>query len=191
MSLSGLADVDIALSLVMGIALAAAAGFRAFVPLLATGLAIHFGVIDPAPGFAWLGEPIALAALAAATVLEVAAYYIPGVDHLLDVIAAPLALAAGVVVAASVMADVPSWLRWLAAIVAGGGATAAAYSMTSLARAKSGAVTGGFGNPLVSTAELLGAAGIAALALLAPLVALSLLIWLVVVGVRRLRRRRA
>jgi len=190
MSLSGLADVDIALSLVTGIALAAAAGFRAFVPLLATGLAIHFGAIDPAPGFAWLGEPIVLAALAAATVLEVAAYYIPGVDHLLDVIAAPLALAAGVVVAASVMTDVPSWLRWLAAIVAGGGATAAAYSITSLARAKSGAATGGFGNPLVSTAELLGAAGIAALALLAPLVALSLLIWLVVAGVRRLRRRR-
>ena len=190
MSLAGLADVDIALSLVMGIALAAAAGFRAFVPLLATGLAIHFGAIDPAPGFAWLGEPIVLAALAAATVLEVAAYYIPGVDHLLDVIAAPLALAAGVVVAASVMTDVPSWLRWLAAIVAGGGATAAAYSITSLARAKSGAATGGFGNPLVSTAELLGAAGIAALALLAPLVALSLLIWLVVAGVRRLRRRR-
>ena len=188
MDFTGLAHVDIALSLVTGIALAAAAGFRAFVPLLATGLAIHFGMIDPAPGFAWLGEPVAISALAAATLLEVAAYYIPGVDHLLDVIAAPVALVAGVVVSASVMADIPSWLRWLAAIVAGGGATAAAYSITSLTRAKSGVATGGLGNPLVSTGELLGAAGIAALALLAPLVALVALIWLVVVGVRRLRR---
>lgn len=190
MSFSGIAEMDIALSLVTGIALAAAAGFRAFVPLLATGLAIHFGVIVPAPGFAWLGEPLAIAALAAATGLEVAAYYVPGVDHALDVIAAPLALLAGIVVAASVMADVPSWLRWLAAIVAGGGATAAAYSITSLTRAKSGAATGGLGNPLVSSGELLGAAVIAALALLAPLVALVALIWLVVAGVRRLRRRR-
>ena len=191
MSFTGLEHVDVALSLVMGIALAAAAGFRAFVPLLATGLAIHFGVIDAAPGFAWLGEPLAIAALAAATLLEVVAYYVPGVDHVLDVIAAPVALVAGVVVAASVMADVPGWLRWLAAIVAGGGATAAAYSITSLTRATSGLSTAGLGNPLVSTGELLGAAAIAALALLAPLVALVALIWLVVAGVRRLRRRDA
>lgn len=191
MDFSGIAETDIALSLVTGIALAAAAGFRAFVPLLAAGLAIHFGVIDPAPGFAWLGEPVALTALAAATLLEITAYYLPGVDHVLDVIAAPVALAAGVVVAASVMADVPAWLRWLAAIVAGGGATAAAYSATSLVRAKSGAATGGLANPLVSTGELLGAAGIALLALLAPLLALVALVWLVAAGMRRLRRRRA
>lgn len=190
MNFSGLAEMDIALSLVMGIALAAAAGFRAFVPLLAAGLAIHYGVIDPAPGFTWLGEPVAIAALAAASLLEVTAYYVPGVDHVLDVIAAPVALGAGIVVAASVMADLPAWLRWLAAIVAGGGATAAAYSLTSLARAKSGLLSGGLGNPLVSTGELLGAVGIAALALLAPLVALVALTWLAVAGMRRLRRRR-
>ena len=111
-------------------------------------------------------------------------------DHVLDVIAAPVALGAGIVVAASVMADLPAWLRWLAAIVAGGGATAAAYSLTSLARAKSGLLSGGLGNPLVSTGELLGAVGIAALALLAPLVALVALTWLAVAGMRRLRRRR-
>ena len=73
MNFSGLAEMDIALSLVMGIALAAAAGFRAFVPLLAAGLAIHYGVIDPAPGFTWLREPVAIAALAAASLLEVTA----------------------------------------------------------------------------------------------------------------------
>lgn len=180
--------VYLATSITTGLALAAAAGFRAFVPLLATGLAIHFGAIDPAAGFEWLGQPVTLVALAVATALEVAAYYIPGLDHMLDVVAAPLALAAGVVVAASVMAELPPWLRWLAAIVAGGGATAAAYSLTSLTRAKSGLATGGLGNPLVSTAELGGAILLAVLALLAPVVALAALVWIVVAIVRRRRR---
>jgi hypothetical protein len=183
-------SVDLALSIATGLALAAAAGFRAFVPLLATGLAIHFGVIEPAAGFDWLGQPVTLLALAVATVLEVGAYYIPGVDHALDVVAAPLALAAGVVVAASVMADLPPWLRWLAAVVAGGGATAAAYSLTSLTRAKSGVATGGLANPLVSTAELGGAILVAALALLAPLLAIVALVWIAVALLRRRRRRK-
>ena len=180
--------VNLATSITTGLALAAAAGFRAFVPLLATCLAIHFGAIDPAAGFEWLGQPVTLVALAVATALEVAAYYIPGLDHMLDVVAAPLALAAGVVVAASVMAELPPWLRWLAAIVAGGGATAAAYSLTSLTRAKSGLATGGLGNPLVSTAELGGAILLAVLALLAPVIALAALVWIVVAIVRRRRR---
>lgn len=182
---------DIALSIATGLALAAAAGLRAFVPLLATGLAIHFGLIEPARGFEWLGEPAALAALGLATVLEVAAYYLPGVDNLLDVVAAPLALAAGVVVAASVMADLPAWLRWLAALVAGGGATAATYSLSALTRAKSTAASGGIANPLLSTGELAGAAVLAGLALLAPLVALVVLAWLAVALLRRRRRRTA
>lgn len=182
--------LDVALSVGMGIALAAAAGFRVFVPLLATGLAIHFAGLEAAAGFEWLGEPWVLVALGVATALEVAAYYVPGVDHVLDAVAAPLALVAGVVVAASVMADLPAWLRWLAAIVAGGGATAATYSLTSLVRAKSGVTTAGLGNPVVATGELMSAAGIAALALLLPLLAVAAVAALVALALRRLLRRR-
>ena len=184
-------QIDVALSIGMGIALAAAAGFRVFVPLLATGLAIHFAGLEASAGFEWLGEPWVLVALGVATALEVAAYYIPGVDHALDAIGAPLALVAGVVVAASVMADLPAWLRWLAAIVAGGSATAATYSLTSLVRAKSGVSTGGLGNPVVASGELMGAAGLALLALLVPLLALAGVMVLVVLALRRLARRRS
>jgi len=175
------------LSIVTGLALAAAAGLRVFVPLLAAGLAFHFGVVEPSAGFEWLGQPLALTALALATALEIAGYYVPGVDHALDVVAAPLALAAGIVAAASVMADLPPWLRWLAAIVAGGGATATTYSLSSLTRAKSAAVTGGLANPVVATGELAGAMMLAALALLAPFVALAALAWLAFVLMRRRR----
>ena len=52
--------LSIALSVAAGLSLAAAAGFRAFVPLLAAGLAIHFGWLEPARGFDWLGEPLVL-----------------------------------------------------------------------------------------------------------------------------------
>ena len=52
--------VSVLMSVATGLALAAAAGFRAFVPLLAAGLAIHFGYVEAAPGFDWLGEPIVL-----------------------------------------------------------------------------------------------------------------------------------
>jgi hypothetical protein len=113
------------------------------------------------------------------------------VDHVLDAVAAPLALAAGVVVAASVMADLPGWLRWLAAIVAGGSATAATYSLSALLRAKSGAATAGLGNPVVATGELAGATGLALLALLVPLLALAAVTALVVLALRRLLRRRS
>jgi len=180
-------SLDVVLSIVTGLGLAAAAGFRVFVPLLAAGLAFHFGIVEPSSGFEWLAQPVALAALGVATALEVAAYYVPGVDHALDVAAAPLALAAGVLVAASVMADLPPWLRWAAAIVAGGSATAATYSLSSLTRAKSAAATAGVGNPLVSTAELAGSAALALLALLTPVLALAALMWL---GYRLVRRRR-
>lgn len=181
--------LDVILSIATGLGLAAAAGFRVFVPLLAAGLAFHFGLLAPTAGFEWLGQPVALVALGVATALEIGGYYLPGVDHVLDIVAAPLALAAGVLVAASVMAELPAWLRWLAAIVAGGGATATAYSLTSLTRAKSAAATGGMANPVVSTGELAGSAVLAVLALLAPFVALIALTGIALLLLGRRRRR--
>ncbi len=184
-----LPDPALLLSVLTGIALAAAAGFRAFVPLLTAGVAIHFGWIEPAEGFGWLGHPLALTALGIATVLEIGAYYVPGLDHALDVVAAPLALAAGIIVAASVMADVPDWLRWLAAIIAGGAATAAIHALTSLGRLQSSAATGGLANPAYSTAELAGSAFVAIAALLLPVLALLAVLAFIVVAIRRRRRR--
>ena len=151
----GMAEpLSILLSVATGLALAAAAGFRAFVPLLAAGLAIHFGYVEPARGFDWLGEPIVLVALSIATVTEIAAYYVPGVDHALDLIGAPVAVAAGIVAAAGVMVGLPDWLRWLTAIGAGGAVATAGHALNAIGRAKTGAVSGGLGNPVYSTAEL-------------------------------------
>src|SRR3954447_18423505 len=55
------------------------------------------------PGFAWIGSTPALLSFAVATVLEIAGYYIPWVDNLLDTVATPAAVVAGIVVTASAM----------------------------------------------------------------------------------------
>jgi hypothetical protein len=104
--------------------------------------------------FAWLGTPFALTMLAAAALVEVLAYYVPGVDNVLDAVATPAAIAAGTIVSAAVMTDLPPMVKWIAAVVAGGGAAGFTQGVTAMLRAKSTAFTGGFGNPVIATGEL-------------------------------------
>jgi hypothetical protein len=161
------------LSIALGIGLAAAAGFRIFVPLLAAGIAARTGFLPLTDGFQWLGSTPALLMLGTAAVFEVLAYYIPGVDHLLDVVAGPAAVGAGVVASASVMADIPQVVMWPLAIIAGGGVAGLTKGTTALLRAKSGVMTAGLANPVVATVETVGATGITVLALVVPLLCLA------------------
>lgn len=156
----------------LGIGLAAATGFRIFVPLLIAGLAARFGYVPLGDGFQWLASTPALLTLGTAAVLETLAYYIPGVDHALDVIASPATLVAGVVASAAVMADIPPEVLWPVAVIAGGGAAGLTKGGTALLRAKTAAMTGGLGNPAVSTVETVGATGLALLAIVLPVVCL-------------------
>ena len=83
------------LSICLGIGLSAACGFRVFVPLLVISAASFSGHLALAPGFQWIGTCPALIVFSVATVVEVAGYYIPWVDHALDTIATPAAIIAG------------------------------------------------------------------------------------------------
>src|SRR5262249_37669693 len=112
---------DLALSIFLGIALAAATGFRVFLPMLIMSGMANSGHLSLDNNFAWLGTPSALTMLGVAAFAEILAYYIPVIDNLLDTIATPAALVAGTVVSAAVMIDVPPMVKWTAAIVAGGG----------------------------------------------------------------------
>ena len=166
----------------VGLALAAAAGFRVFVPLLVLSLAARSGWIELSPSFAWLATTSASVALGTAMVLEIAAYYVPFFDNLLDTIAAPVAVLAGIVASASVLTDLPPWLQYSIAIIGAGGTAGIVHASTSLLRLKSSAGTAGFGNPILATLELGGALLMALLAVLAPLLALAavvLIVWLV------------
>jgi hypothetical protein len=182
---------DLLFSVALGIGLAAATGFRVFIPLLVAGLAARAGWLPLTESFAWLQSTPALVALGTAAVLETLAFYIPGLDHLLDVLAGPLAVVAGVIASVSVMVDVPPEIRWPIAVIAGGGIAAITKGTTAVVRAKTAAVTGGLGNPIVSTAETAGAATVSILAIVAPLLCLAVAVAIVIWAVRRLRRSRA
>jgi hypothetical protein len=169
-------SVDPLLSVAIGLGLAAACGFRVFVPLLALGWAAREGWVGLAPGFEWLSSEPALLALGTATALEVAAYFVPWLDHALDVLAAPSAVVAGVLASAAVLTDLPPVVRWSVALVGGGGAAGMVQSLTALTRLSSTAFTGGLANPLVAFVELAAAALTAFLALVLPLLALGLVV---------------
>jgi hypothetical protein len=186
------AGLDLALAVAMGVGLAAAVGFRVFVPMLVVSVGAYTGHLTLASGLAWLATPTALVMLSVAAALEILAYYVPGVDNALDVIAAPAALVAGTVVSAAVMTDVPPMIRWTAAVIAGGGAAGAIHGLTSLLRVKSTTMTAGFGNHAIATGEVAGALIVSLLALAAPLAAVTIAVlfcWFAVRLLSRLRRR--
>ena len=179
---------DFALSIVLGIALAAATGFRVFLPMLFVSGAAYAGHLRLDSSFAWLGTPSALTMLSVAALAEVLAYYVPVIDNLLDTLAAPAALIAGTIVSAAVMTDVSPMLKWTAAVIAGGGIAGLTQGLTGILRAHSTVLTGGLGNPVIATAELGGALLISVLALVAPAAAIALVILFLLVATRLLRR---
>lgn len=160
------------LSLGVGLGLAAAVGLRVFLPLLLLGSAARFGWIPLADGFEWLASGAGLSALGIATVLEIGAYYIPLVDNLLDLVAGPSAVMAGILATAAVTTDLPPAVRWAAAIIAGGGTAGTIQSLTTVARLKSSALTGGLGNPVLATLEWIVSLGASLVAIVFPAVAI-------------------
>ena len=166
------------LGICIGIGLSAACGFRVFVPLLVMNIAALSGHLALAPGFEWVGSYPALIAFSVATCVEIAGYYVPWVDHLLDTIATPAAIIAGTIVTASMVTHLSPFLKWTLAVIAGGGAAGLVQGTTVATRALSGVTTAGLGNPLFATVELGGAVFTSILAIVAPLLALTLLILL-------------
>lgn len=182
--------MELTLSILIGIGLAAACGFRVFVPFLIISIASLSGHLTLAPGFEWIGTHYALAAFAAATMLEIVAYYVPWLDNLLDTIATPAAVIAGTIVAASVVADVSPFLRWTLAVIAGGGVAGAVQAATVALRGASSLTTGGVANPILSTGELTGSVVTSVLAVAVPVVAVALVVLLCVMIARGVRRFR-
>ena len=185
---NALSEVDIALSIALGIGLAAATGFRVFLPLLVLSLASRYGGMPLSDGFAWLSSPAAMSMLAVAATLEALAYFMPGLDHMLDTLATPAAVAAGILVAAAVMVDLPPMLKWVLAIIAGGGAAALTQGTTVALRTHSAIFTAGLGNPLVAGLELIASLAMSLVALAAPFIAVALVGLAGLLAVRALRK---
>ena len=174
------------LSTFIGIGLAAASGFRVFLPLFAVSLASYLGWIPMNDNFQWLSGLPTLIVTGVATVVEILAYYIPVVDNFLDTVTVPLATVAGSVLFASQFIELGTFPQWALAIIAGGGTAATIAAGFAGTRAASTATTAGIGNNVIATTETAGAGLMSVLSIFLPviafIIALALLILVIIFG---------
>jgi hypothetical protein len=152
-----------------------------------------YGLIGLAPGFEWIAGYQVTIAFGLATVLEIAAYYIPWLDNVMDSIASPVSVIAGTVAAASLITDIPPALKWAISIIAGGGIAGLLQGATVALRTKSTIFTAGFGNFLVATFELIASAIVTIISLILPVAAFILILLLVtylLIVARRVYRKK-
>jgi len=176
------------LGLSVGLALSAACGFRVFVPLLVMNVASLGGQLHLSPEFALIGSYYATVAFATATILEVLGYYIPWLDHLLDIAATPAAIIAGTLATASLVINMSPFLKWTLALIAGGGIAGFVQGTTVLLRAQSAVSSAGIGNPLFSTLEGIGSVTTAVLAIFVPIFCLALIAFFCIFVIRKAGR---
>lgn len=177
--------------LALGIALAACAGIRAWLPLLLAGILSRAELLHLGDSFRFLGSNKALALFAVATLVEILGDKIPAVDHALDALGTLLRPAAGSLLAASVMWKVSDPLTALALGTAVGAPSALVpHAAKSVLRAASTTLTAGLANPVLSFLEDALTVALFALAILVPLLVAAATAILAFLVLRRLQRRR-
>jgi hypothetical protein len=129
------------------------------------GGAAYTGHLQLDNSFAWLATLSALTMLGVSAIAEILAYYVPGVDNLLDALAA---FVAGTVVSAAVITNLPPMVKWTAAVIAGGGIAGITQGVSAILRPKFTVLTGGLGNSLIATAELVSSLLVSLLTLADP-----------------------
>ncbi|MEC9173702.1 MAG: DUF4126 domain-containing protein, partial [Candidatus Thermoplasmatota archaeon] len=176
-------EIDILVASSLGLGLAAASGFRVFIPPFLYGLFLRLDMVPisiPMTGISeWMASDIGLIILGVAMIVEILGYYVPWIDNLLDTIASPAAIIAGVMMMSSTLSDTHPALQWGASIIAGGGVSGTIQIGTVATRAVSTATTGGLGNPIVSTVEAGACIACTVLAILLPFIAVILVVVLV------------
>ncbi len=177
--------------LLLGIALSAGSGFRVFIPALISNLAVRFNLVEVAENFRWMESHSLTWILTIACFIEIAAYYVPFVDNLLDSIALPLSFAAGAVITTSLIRIEDPVLQWGLGIVAGGGVAGTVQAGTSLLRIGSSKFTAGFGNGILSTLENILSAFVSFMAIWLPVFMGVAVLLLIFVLFRTFLRRRS
>ncbi|MEC7235230.1 MAG: DUF4126 domain-containing protein [Verrucomicrobiota bacterium] len=186
------------MALLAGVGLAAASGLRVFVPLFITSLMASgnvdiFGEVDVQTMLGdqeWLANPWVTLVLGIATILEIGSYYIPWLDNALDFVSTPAALVAGTFIMGAMMPQMmgDGSLKWITATIAGGGTSGLFQGASVIVRGGTAATTGGIGNPVVSTAELVGSILASVLAIIVPLLGAVLVLILMYFAQRTLYR---
>ena len=168
----------------LGLGLAAATGFRTFLPLLMLSAAAHFELFGIAlnESFAWVGSTGALVALSIATVAELLADLIPIVDNILSVLGNVTRPLAAVVATGAVFVHLDPSTAIIAGIIVGA-PTALAFSTAQTGtRAATTVGSAGMANPIVSVVEDIVSFFVALIAMLLPIlvpVLIAVLVFLI------------
>lgn len=154
----------------LGVGLAAATGFRTFLPLLGLGLAAKFQLfgMQLADAMSWLDSTPALIALGLATVIELAADKVPAVDHALSAVGTVIRPIAGAVAAGAAFSHFDPMVAAIAGLIIGAPMALAFHAAQASTRVVSTGTTLGLANPFISAGEDLAAVFTTLLAMLAP-----------------------
>ena len=146
--------VQTLLSLSLGLGLAAACGFRVFIPPLMMGVGSRLDLYSLEGSFVWVDDTWAIAIFTVATLLEIGGYFIPWIDNLLDAVATPAAIIGGIfVTSASLEGELDPSAQWTLSVIAGGSVSGVIQLGTVATRAISTGTTGGLANPIISLLE--------------------------------------
>lgn len=155
----------------VGIGLAASVGLRVFLPILIVSIFAYTGNLTLSTYFTWLGYLPVMILLVLISALEILAYYVAWLDNYLDTIEHPLSIIAGILITGAVITDFNPYLKWLMALLIGGGVAGTINAATSMIRLKTSAETGGKKNFIVSSFEAVAAIVLSILSIVQPFIA--------------------
>jgi hypothetical protein len=174
-------------TLLAALGLSATAGLRAYIPLLAVGLASSANIIPLQGSFQDLSSPPVIIILAVLTVIEFILDKIPLVDHVSDAVHTIIRPVSGAIIMAGTANSLSTLSPWVAAIL---GALLALvfHGAKATTRPAVSATTAGIGNPVVSLVEDVVVIAVVLLLIFAPIIGVILLVLLAVVFVRLVGR---
>ena len=186
--------VDQGVAVLMGLALAATCGLRAFLPLLTISVLGWTGHVELGETFAWMASPVTAVCFGTAVVAELATDKVPVLDHTLDALGTVVKPTAAALAAASMVTGFDPLLALVLGLLTGGVAAEAVHLVKAKTRLASTLVSGGLANPAVSLGEDgLAVAGVSFAVLLPVLGGLAVLLALSLAfatwAVRRQRAR--
>ena len=172
------------ISICLAIGLAAACGFRVFIPPFLYGLFYRADLVTLNESWIWMGNDWIIILFGLASLLEISSTFLPWIDNILDIVATPSAIVAGTILASNCLDGIDPGLKWILSLICGIGVTGSFQVSTVVGRGLSSFFTGGLGNPIFALIEDINAIFISIIVILYPI--LGLLFVLIIAFIIRL-----
>lgn len=174
-------------TLFAALGLSSTAGIRAYLPLLALGLASDTGLVQLQSSFKDLGSPAVLLVLGILVVGEFIVDKVPVIDHISDLVHTIIRPISGAVIMAGTANPISQNHPWIAALI-GAVLAFAFHGAKAATRPAVSATTAGIGNPIVSIIEDVAAVLVSLLLLFAPIIGFIVILLIAIVFVRFVAR---